>query len=224
MLRKPLHHPAQAPRKQQIVETVLDLVEEHGSEAVSAQLVANVIGVTQPAVFRHFPNKEALWLAVMDWLEMHLAAMYASANHESSEPALAILGSLFLKHLHLIEARPALAKLVLSDHLRLAHPSLQVRFAEIHQAYVARLEGLIRRAKREGSIRDNVSTRNACATFLALIQGLGFQFAIARVPTPLTKRAEFALAAYLSALMAPSDLQGQVLRMVERAQVVAESD
>src|SRR5260370_40820712 len=66
-------------RKQQIVETVLQLVATHGTEAVSAQLVADTIGVTQPAVFRHFPTKEAIWLAGMDWLGQrpradHLAA------------------------------------------------------------------------------------------------------------------------------------------------------
>jgi AcrR family transcriptional regulator len=58
-------------RKHQIVETVLALVATQGTEAVSAQLVADTIGVTQPAVFRHF-RTEAMWLAVMDWLEQRL--------------------------------------------------------------------------------------------------------------------------------------------------------
>src|SRR5262249_60338820 len=54
-------------RKQQIVETVLELVAARGTEAVSVQLVADAIGVTQPAVFRHFPTKEAMWLAEVQW-------------------------------------------------------------------------------------------------------------------------------------------------------------
>src|SRR5258708_12290844 len=69
-------------RKQQIVETVLQLVATHGTEAVSAQLVADAIGVTQPAVFRHFPTKEAIWLAVMDWLEQRLLAIYSAAEQD----------------------------------------------------------------------------------------------------------------------------------------------
>src|SRR5260370_36474243 len=67
-------------RKQQIVETVLQLVATHGTEAVSAQLVADTIGVTQPAVFRHFPTKEAIWLAGMDWLGGPLGAFYFGAQ------------------------------------------------------------------------------------------------------------------------------------------------
>jgi len=63
-------------RRQQIIETVLELVAAQGAEAVTFQLVADAIGVTQPAVFRHFPTKEAMWLAVMDWLEERLVAIF----------------------------------------------------------------------------------------------------------------------------------------------------
>ncbi len=59
-------------RQQQIVETVLDLVVEHGADGVSVQAIADRIGLTQPAVFRHFRSKEAIWVAVMTWLEEQL--------------------------------------------------------------------------------------------------------------------------------------------------------
>src|SRR5215510_7673327 len=59
-------------RKKQIVQVALALVAKHGADAVSTQLIAETIGFTQAAVFRHFPTKEALWLAVMDWLNDRL--------------------------------------------------------------------------------------------------------------------------------------------------------
>src|SRR5215468_94776 len=85
-------------RKQQIVETVLELVAARGTEAVSVQLVADAIGVTQPAVFRHFPTKEAMWLAVMDWLEERLIAIYSAVDEDPGPPSLVVLGRMFLGH------------------------------------------------------------------------------------------------------------------------------
>src|SRR5215470_6221375 len=126
-------------RKQRIVETVLELVAGHGTESVSAQLVADAIGVTQPAVFRHFSTKEALWLAVMDWLEERLVAIYSAVDEDPGQPSLVVLGRMFLGHVRLIARYPALAKLVFSDHLRLQYPRLQERFGGIHKAYSARL-------------------------------------------------------------------------------------
>ena len=69
------------------------------------QLVADAIGVTQPAVFRHFPIKEAMWLAVMDWLEQRLVAIYSAAD-DSGEAGLVVLSRMFLEHVKLIATRP----------------------------------------------------------------------------------------------------------------------
>lgn len=189
-------------RKQQIVETVLELVAAHGTEAVSAQLVADAIGVTQPAVFRHFTTKEAMWLAVMDWLEQQLAAMQSSADADSD--GLTRVSRMFLRHVRLIERYPALAKLVFSDHLRLQYPSLQSRFGHIHKAYMAQLTSVIRLAKSEGTVADTVDPRHAATMLLSLVQGLGFQFAIARVTNRPGVEAERVLALYIQAITAPA--------------------
>lgn len=203
-------------RKQQIVETVLGLVAAHGTEAVSAQLIADAIGVTQPAVFRHFPTKEAIWLAVLDWLEGRLVAIHRGSDvpHESG---LIVLSRMFLAHAKLIERYPALAKLVLSDHLRLQYPDLQARFHKIHKAYMARLSALIDRAKTEGTLTQPVATKDVATMFLSLIQGLGFQFAIARLPLKLMTEAERILALYLQSIVASKDIAAWALRTVEAA-------
>lgn len=201
-------------RKQQIVETVLELVATHGTEAVSFQLIADRIGVTQPAVFRHFPTKEALWLAVMDWLEQHLVGIYMLAD-EADEAALVVLGGMFLQHIRLIERYPALAKLVFSDHLRLQFPSLQVRFGTIHKGYMARLSAVLERAKSDGSVSETVDPKDAATMFLSLVQGLGFQFAIARVQGGVQREAERLLALYLRGLVSGQAVADRVGGTIE---------
>ena len=203
-------------RKQQIVETVLKLVASHGTEAMSAQLVADAIGVTQPAVFRHFPTKEAIWLAVMDWLDQQLAAIH-SASDDFDEPALTTLSRMFLDHVRLIERYPALAKLVLSDHLRVQYPAVQHRFGGVHRAYMARLSAILDRARSEGAVLRKTASRDAATMFLALIQGLGFQFAIARLPMKLQPEAERILAVYLQGIAAAGDATAFAARTIEAA-------
>jgi TetR/AcrR family transcriptional regulator len=203
-------------RKQQIVETVLELVAAHGTEAVSVQLVADAIGVTQPAVFRHFPIKEAMWLAVMDWLEQRLVAIYSAAD-DSGQAGLVVLSRMFLEHVKLIERYPALAKLVFSDHLRLEYPSLQARFGKLHKAYAARLAAVIDRAKSDGAVGDAVAAKVAATMFLSLIQGLGFQFAIARLPVRLSAEAEGVLALYLQAITSSTNAEERALGTIETA-------
>jgi TetR/AcrR family transcriptional regulator len=191
-----------SPRRRQIVEATLALVRAHGVEAVSAQRIANAIGVTQPAVFRHFPTKEAIWLAVMDWLEERLVAIYAVAEAAATEDALVALSRMFLMHLRLIERYPALAQLVLSDGLRRQYPAVQARFGRIHRGYMARLGALLARARSAGMIRDRVAPADAATAFLSLVQGLAFQFAVARLPIELSLAGERALSIYLGGIVA----------------------
>src|SRR5215510_7891684 len=91
-------------RQRQIVEIALDLVAARGADSVSIQAIADELGVTQPAVFRHFPNKEAIWAAVMDWLAENLRNIHSAAELQSDESPLAILRTIFLDHVGMIGA------------------------------------------------------------------------------------------------------------------------
>src|SRR5215471_18099128 len=85
-------------------------------------------------------------------------------------------------------------------HLRLQYPSLQARFGRIHKAYTARLRTVLDRAKAQGEVCGSLATEDAATMFLSLIQGLGFQFAIARLPIELLPEAERMLANYLQGI------------------------
>jgi AcrR family transcriptional regulator len=187
-------------RQRQIVEIVLDLVSERGADSVSIQAIADEMGVTQPAVFRHFPNKEAIWVAVMDWLAENLRKIHSAAERRTDESPLAILRTMFLDHIIMIRRYPALAKVVFSDHLRLQFPTLQTRFASIQRNYQARVVDLIRRAKKQRLIPAAMPEEDAATLYFCMVQGLGFQFSIARRPMRLQHEAEQLFALYLRAV------------------------
>ena len=167
-------------RKQQIVEVALDLLDEGGTDDVSTTSIAARIGVSQPAVFRHYPTKEALWLGVLDWLDEQLQQIRARAVAAEGEDELAVLARTFSHHLDLVARRPALAKLVFSASLRSQFPSLNQRFLGLHTGYESDVERLLRQAQASGRISREVRVRDAVRAYFALIQGVGFQMVIAR--------------------------------------------
>src|SRR5262249_60332423 len=113
-----------------------------------------------------------MWLAVMDWLEEQLVAIYKALDEDPGQSSLVVLGRMFLGHVRLIERYPALAKLVFSDHLRLQYPSLQSRFSRIHKAYNARLRAGLDRAKAESVVRGALASKGAGTMFQVLTHGL----------------------------------------------------
>ena len=66
-------------RKAEIVTVVLVLADRIGPDRVTTGAVATAIGVTQAALFRHFPTKAALWQAVAEHVAEGLAAAWEDA-------------------------------------------------------------------------------------------------------------------------------------------------
>lgn len=59
--------------RDQVLAAATRLFAERGFEGTTLQAVADVVGVTKPAVLHHFPSKEALHRAVLEGLLAHWA-------------------------------------------------------------------------------------------------------------------------------------------------------
>jgi len=54
-------------RRRQLLETALDFFSRKGFEGTTTKEIAAAAGVTEAIIFRHFPNKQALYNAVIDY-------------------------------------------------------------------------------------------------------------------------------------------------------------
>ena len=62
-------------RKHQLLENALDVFSRKGFEGATTKEIAAAAGVTEAIIFRHFPTKQALYTAVLDYkLQMHAAS------------------------------------------------------------------------------------------------------------------------------------------------------
>ena len=67
----PKHLPADA-RRAHTVEAVMALAATQNPSEITTAAIAQHMQLTQGALFRHFPNKEAIWQAVMQWVAEQL--------------------------------------------------------------------------------------------------------------------------------------------------------
>jgi TetR/AcrR family transcriptional regulator len=54
-------------RQASLVDAALQLAAHRSPADITTGELAQAVGITQGAVFRHFANKEAIWLAALDW-------------------------------------------------------------------------------------------------------------------------------------------------------------
>lgn len=189
-------------RQQEIVLTVLALAQARGVEAITTQAIAEHMGLTQGAVFRHFPNKEAIWAAVLDWLQGRLGEVFQPVPGASP---LAEVTRIFGAYLALFAAYPAVPRLFFSDTFHHPYPRLHARLQAMVQDCEGRLAQWLAEAAALGEVRADLPAPAAAKLLLTCIQGLAFQSCVLGIVAdpPAAGRRLFPL--YLAAIGAAKE-------------------
>ena len=88
MPAKPAPAPTRLPTEERqalIVAAAITLAGRNSPDAITTGDIAREVGVTQGALFKHFPSREAIWLAVMEWVTQHLLARLEDAARAPAE-------------------------------------------------------------------------------------------------------------------------------------------
>jgi AcrR family transcriptional regulator len=107
--------PPTTARQEEILDRTFELVREAGLANLTMKKVADRMGFTEPALYRHFPNKQALVLGLLGRLEsLLLPEIEAAAGREDLQPV-ERLERIVLHHLGLILKTDGLPFLILAE-------------------------------------------------------------------------------------------------------------
>jgi AcrR family transcriptional regulator len=164
-------------RKAQIVATILDLADRIGPDRVTTGAVAAEVGVTQAAIFRHFPTKAEMWVAVADHVAGLLTAAWAAALEGPKLPV-DRLKALVGAQLDQIAANPAMPMLLFSRELNVENAALRDAFRD----RLATLHGLLMREVLQGqqdkALYSNVAAADAAVLLTSLVQGVAIRWSL----------------------------------------------
>jgi TetR/AcrR family transcriptional regulator len=161
-------------RREETVEAVIQLASEHSPEGITTQAIASRIGVTHGALFRHFPDKAAIWRTVFDWLGTRLGRVADAAIATGGTP-LEVLERLFHAQVAFVADHPGVPRILFHELQRPAGSPLQLLARNIVGGYRERLKTLIGRAKAAGELPRGLDEEAAAVLFVGTVQGLVVQ-------------------------------------------------
>lgn len=161
-------------RKREIVAALVELAREHGPEAITTQAIADRVGLTHGALFRHFPDKHAMWSAVLDWVQARLEAMLDDVFRAQGTPV-ATLERLFIAHVGFVTGFPGVPRILLHELQRSADSEFHARVRSMVGTYRGRLVRLIAEAKHAGELPASLDEKAAATLFLGTVQGVAIQ-------------------------------------------------
>ncbi|MFT6466773.1 TetR/AcrR family transcriptional regulator [Halopseudomonas sp.] len=161
-------------RRNVTVEAVIDLAATTNPGDITTAAIAKHMKLTQGALFRHFPNKEAIWQAVMKWVAERLMSRIEKAAKGIESP-LEAMQAMFMAHIAFVSEHPGAPRMLFGElQGSKATPAKRLAHALLKQ-YAERLNDLIETAKSHGELPRELDNQAAVTLFIGTIQGLIMQ-------------------------------------------------
>ena len=164
-------------RKSEIVAATLKLAFEVGPDGITTERIAHKVGISQPAVFRHFPKKDDIWAAVIEWIGGRLARRWDKALEDNAEP-LDQLHAVLRTQLELIQRTPAIPAILLSRELHVRNRALRNALTNLMGRFHSLLRDVLDSGVRDGTLRDDLDTVDAAFVIIALVQGMAVRWSL----------------------------------------------
>ncbi|SFN87663.1 transcriptional regulator, TetR family [Formivibrio citricus] len=188
-------------RQAEIVSTLLRLAAGRSAAEITTTDIAKAMHLTQGALFKHFPSKEAIRLAVMDWIEEALMQRLLEARQQAATPV-AALRAMFMAHVAFVIEHPGAPRLVFGELQQPDDSPVKQRVCQLMQRYRAMLSAILEEATAARLIRPDIDRPAAAALFLGAIQGLVIQSMVAGTVQQLKAQAPAVFNLYLNGLEA----------------------
>lgn len=158
-------------RRNEAVEAVIDLAARTNPEEITTSAIAQRMNLTQGALFRHFPTKDAIWLRVMESVSERLLSRIDRLAGAEPDP-LAALEAMFLGHVDFVADHPGVPRMMIGQLQRAGTTPAKRLARALMQNYATRLQRILLAAKSAGALPADLDDAAAATLFLGMIQGL----------------------------------------------------
>ncbi len=161
--------PADA-RRREIADAALRIVAGEGLARFTAMSIAREVGVSDAALFRHFPTMDAIVLAVVDRVEEILFEGFPPPDPDPIDR----LGRFFERRIAVIRENPGAARVIGSELLaQVAPPEGVARVAGFRRRSRAFVHRTLVEARRKGLLAPGLAPDEATVLVLGAILALG---------------------------------------------------
>lgn len=176
-------------RQQDLINAAMAIAAEDGFNRLTIRNIAAKIGVTEPAVYRHFRSKLELMQAIMEDLQAAIAPHFAALG--SGEGSLKERLSAFIAGLFsALTSQQAYAPFLFSDEVFNAEPELRPVMLRIMQGNLSMLETSIQTLQKRGVCRRDIPASSLGPVLMGSVRFAVSRLHLSKDPGPASELCE----------------------------------
>ena len=162
-------------RKQAILEALANELEQHPGDRITTAALARAVGVSEAALYRHFPSKARMFEGLIGFAEETVFARINQILGDEKNTQVRVAQVVYLL-LGFADRNPGITRILLGDAL----VGERERLHERVQQFFERIDLQLRQILREAQMREDASLRTspeaAAALLTAFVEGRMQQF------------------------------------------------
>lgn len=175
-------------RKKEIVDISRELLARHGIAALTTKNLSQRMKISEAALYRHFKNKRAIIMALIEDFEVNLIEGVNNAMVLKLNP-MDQLKEIMRVHMLLSERKKGVFFSITAESIHFKDKVLTSKVLEVIKRYKLRINAILQKAKDENLIRVDVDLDTTSLAFFGLIQTCIILYSLSNYTVfPITKK------------------------------------
>lgn len=176
-------------RQLQILDVCINLIAEGGIQNLTTKHIAEKVGVSEPALYRHFQSKQDILCSILDDFKTKANNEIININNNKQLSSDKIK-SLFLTRIKTFYNKPELSKVIFSEEIFQNEIILSQKVMEIMQLHQKAFSIFIKKAQENNEINTKISSENLCIFIMGGLRLLVTRWRLSGFSFDLKEKAE----------------------------------
>ncbi len=164
-----------SPRRQQILEAMARELEIRPGARITTARLAEVVGVSEAALYRHFPSKAKMFEALIEFAEESVFGLANRILGEESD-ATRRCERILTMLLTFSDRNPGITRVLLGEALVGEHQRLRVRVSQFFDRFETQLKQILREGEQGTELGLRASVAAIANLLMAVVEGRMTQF------------------------------------------------
>ena len=163
------------PRQLDIMQSLAKMLQAKGPVKVTTASLANECGITEAAIYRHFPSKRKIYEGLVDFCEQSLFDLIGNIN-SSKDDHLEKVSKIMVLLVSFSEKNPGLARLLTREAFSIDEASLDDRIKQMFSKIELQIKQNLQKYEQQTKKKLALPSASSANLLLAFVEGVIQQF------------------------------------------------
>ena len=163
------------PRQLDIMQSLAKMLQAKGPVKVTTASLANECGITEAAIYRHFPSKRKIYEGLVDFCEQSLFDLIGDINSSKADH-LEKVTKIMILLVSFSEKNPGLARLLTREAFSIDEASLDDRIKQMFSKIELQIKQNLQKYEQQTKKKLALPSASSANLLLAFVEGVIQQF------------------------------------------------